>query len=282
MWETIGQVTSIFSLTAFIAAVIAAVLNRQLKNREQLIKSAPEADRQQLIEAVLDRFSVDTANLTREQRYHLAQEVIRRRSERLRWGLMTFAILFVVSILVGVYAFVIVDQGSGERFYTVRVIPVAPGGQPSPNTSIEVSVDALVKQVGKSWELEIPPSKLPPDRQVEIWLREDTAFLTGHASLTLDEARQERVRIELEKDHVDVGGLLVDENNQPLKGARVIVLGYPNETFETGSDGQFLLDAHAADGEVVHLRAEKQGYQPAEEYPYAGERSVRMTLDKLP
>ena len=124
---------------------------------------------------------------------------------------------------------------------------------------------------------------LRPSRAVEAEFKRGLgktigAFLNGNAEVILGEELLRTVRIELGKVLADVGGQVIDEENLPVAGARVFVIGYPGQGFETGTDGQFLLSTPSADGEEVALRAEKEGYEPAEEYPYAGDRSVCMIL----
>jgi hypothetical protein len=278
MWEAVGEVSSVLSLLAFLAAVIVGYLRRRLRHREELIRSAADADRGRLAQTILDRVSVDTANLTRQQRYELVHEVLRRRSERLKWGLLTFAVLFLVSAGLGAYAFVSEQQ---LPVYSVRIMPIGPGGQPIAGTTIETSIPAVRKRVEDGWEIELPASALPADRRLDVWVRKEDDFLHGHAQLRLANDLRPGLRVELQKELARVAGLVVDEADRPVEGARVFVVGRPGAAYWTGGDGQFSLAAHAAEGETVHLRADKPGYRPAEEYPYGGERSVRITLREL-
>ncbi len=77
-----------------------------------------------------------------------------------------------------------------------------------------------------------------------------------------------------------IGGIVVDIDGQAVAGARVSVMSYGEESVITGEDGQFVLPAHAAYGNEVHLRAEKADYLPAEEWPFAGDRSVYLKLKR--
>lgn len=278
MWEAVGQVSSVFSLLAFLAAVIVGFLRHRLRHREELIRSAVDADRGRLAQTILDRVSVDTANLTRQQRYELAHEVMRRRSERLKWGLLSFTLLFLVSAGLGAYALVSARQPS---IYSVRVMPIGPGGQPIAGTTIDTSIPTVTKRVEDGWEIEIPASALPAGRRLDVWVRKEDDFLHGHAQLRLADDLRPGLRVELQKELATVAGLVVDEADRPVEDARVFVVGHPGAAYRTGGDGQFSLAAHAAEGEIVHLRADKPGYRPAEEYPYGGERSVRITLKEL-
>jgi hypothetical protein len=55
-------------------------------------------------------------------------------------------------------------------------------------------------------------------------------------------------------------GIVTDESNQPLEGARVQVVGYDLEAFVTKSGGGFSLPAHKANGQQVQIFAFKEGY----------------------
>ena len=49
---------------------------------------------------------------------------------------------------------------------------------------------------------------------------------------------------------------MIDEHRRSVAGAHVSIPGYPDIAV-TDEMGNFLLPAHAADGQIVHLRAQK-------------------------
>ncbi|MCP3963604.1 MAG: TIR domain-containing protein [bacterium] len=169
-----------------------------------------------------------------------------------------------------------------DRVYQVRIIALSPDGQPLDGTEIETSVSAETQRVSSGWEVEIPPVKLPQDRTITVWITKKSAYLKGAATITLGSDFRPRLDVRLKKTASTLAGLVVDEENRPLTRAHVFVIGQLSESTWTLSDGQFALDVSTSEGEITHLRAEKQGYQPAEEYPYAGDLSVRIMLRKAP
>ena len=83
-WGAIKLVTSYFSLIAFIVATVAWVIKVQSENKRKLIESATDDRKAELVKQLLDSVHVDVRNLTREQKYNLAMELIKRRAERFR------------------------------------------------------------------------------------------------------------------------------------------------------------------------------------------------------
>lgn len=65
------------------------------------------------------------------------------------------------------------------------------------------------------------------------------------------------MEIQLEKDtSAMVRGDMVDEHGRSVAGARVSIPGYPDVAV-TDEMGNFVLPAHAADGQIVQVRAQK-------------------------
>jgi sugar lactone lactonase YvrE len=101
-----------------------------------------------------------------------------------------------------------------------------------------------------------------------------SAFLAGRSMLVLDKDYFPTVEIQLDRDtSAVVRGVVIDIHHRSVAGARVSIAGYPDSA-ETDAMGNFLLPAHAAEGQMVHLRAQKgrltadvsvpAGNQPAE------------------
>jgi hypothetical protein len=106
MWQGISYVTGIFSLVAFIAAVVAAIVIAKEKSREAMIKYAPEEDQKDLIQAALEFFDVNPENLTKQQRFEIVIEQIRARARRF---LISSVVCVVIAILL--LSFFIIYKG---------------------------------------------------------------------------------------------------------------------------------------------------------------------------
>jgi hypothetical protein len=82
LWEAIKYVTSGLTLVAFAIAVAAWLYTKSWRNKERLIRLAPETKRKELIGKTLEFFDIDTRRLTPERQYDLAKEQIERRAQR--------------------------------------------------------------------------------------------------------------------------------------------------------------------------------------------------------
>lgn len=105
MWQAIEHVTSGFTLCAFIVAVIASVIKARLAHRRELIESAPEEARADLVAKTLEFFDVDTSGLSRKQQYDIAIKQINDRMERFRNTAVVVVILAVTGAVVSVSMF---------------------------------------------------------------------------------------------------------------------------------------------------------------------------------
>lgn len=277
MWNAVWAVSNIFTLIAFVAACVVVVQRRRLLQRQKLIQAAPEAERAGLIEAMLDRFSVSTEGLTRQQRYDLALELIYQRAERFRLGIIIGALVFVISAVLAVVAWTYtLPTPEPPAVYVVRVLAVDPQGQPVDGTEVVSSLGGEKQEVSGGWEINIPAANRPADGRLEVHVTKDSAFLSGSASVTLGEERS--VSVPLTTQEVDVRGVVESPDGTGLGGVRVSVAGYGDEGVLTENDGSFQLPAHAADGQSVLLRAQKDGFDPVQEWVIAGRHPVSLRL----
>lgn len=274
MWSVIGQVTSVLSLLAFVTAAVVGYLRRRLRHREQLLKSVPEAQRAGLVEAALDRMALDTDKLTQPQRLELALALLHRRGERFRLALMTSASVFLLTAALAVFGFL----KAPDRLYRVRVTVLDLTGQPTDGARIRSSATGVVKQVDGGAEIEIAAVHRPSDGRIEIWATKDHG-LSGHTPLILGEDFYPTVSVQLEKEETDVRGRVQDTAGHSLAGARVQVVGYEDKVI-TGEDGHFVLPAHVAEGEEVHLRVECEGFAPEDFWPLAGRSGIPLRLER--
>jgi hypothetical protein len=104
MWEAIGSVSSGLSLAAFLAAAIVTLLRRRLVHKEKLITSAPENERALLVQSALDSYSINTRDLTKQQRYELLLEQIKQRERRFKITASVIVILAVLFTALAAYA----------------------------------------------------------------------------------------------------------------------------------------------------------------------------------
>ena len=103
-WNAIGLVTGAFSLVAFIAAAAYWSYRHSLLATERLVASVPEAERANVLEDFFQSVHVDTSNLTREQKYQLAREIIAARTKATQQKAAVIAFLALMAGVVAVFA----------------------------------------------------------------------------------------------------------------------------------------------------------------------------------
>ena len=163
----------------------------------------------------------------------------------------------------------------------LRVTVVGPRGAPIENSRVWTSVGGEPKQVAGGWEFDIPMTKRPLDGKVTIYAAKESEFLEGSKEVELGEASHQAISVRLAPDRsAIIRGTVVDESGQALAGARVSVMGFDGEAVTTGAGGEFVLSAHAADGQQVRLRINKQGYELLEQFQMAGSFPARLRLQR--
>jgi len=164
--------------------------------------------------------------------------------------------------------------------YRVRVVVLDERKVPTNDAKVTCSVGGEVKKVEGGWECDIPAKTKPSDSKMQAYARMDDAFLTGRAELELKDDYSPVATIQLIPDtSALVLGIVTDENNQPLEGARVGVVGYDSEAAITKAGGGFSLPAHKANGQQVQIFAFKEGYAAnPPEWHQAGDHPVTIVL----
>jgi energy-coupling factor transporter transmembrane protein EcfT len=164
--------------------------------------------------------------------------------------------------------------------YRVRVVVLDERKVPTNDAKVTCSVGGEVKKVEGGWECDIPSKTKPIDGKMQAYARINDAFLTGRTELELQDDYSPVATIQLTQDtSALVLGIVMDESNQPVEGARVGVIGYDSEAGITKAGGGFSLPAHKASGQQVQIFAFKEGYEARPpEWHQAGDHPVTIVL----
>ena len=140
--------------------------------------------------------------------------------------------------------------------YRIRVVVLAPDKQPVHNAELS-TVGGEIKKADGSWELEIPPQTRPADGKLSLFASVKDAFLAGSSTLVLADDYYPTATIQLAPlPPVIFRGIVKDELGKSVAGAHVSISGY-QEIATTNEMGNFELPAHAAEGQMVSVHAEK-------------------------
>src|SRR5262245_9363850 len=150
MWKAIALVSSGITLAAFFIAVVASVYKRQIQQKNELIKLAPENERASLIEATLKEFKVPINDLNKSDRYKLALETIRSRDSKYKVSIFTWLIVFMISAVVAVFAIYRSTSNSTEANIEQKATSVSSSTSPQLSatpTSISVQPTPVAKSI---------------------------------------------------------------------------------------------------------------------------------------
>lgn len=278
MWQVIGQISSIFGLLAFVAAVIGTIWRRALLNRERMIATAPEEQRGTLIAAVLDRVVVETQGLTREQRFQLAQKTLGDRAARFRLMVLVAVPSLALFALLAIFGLKVVPEWS-QRSYRVQVTVLDSRGFPVPEARVSSSAGGELQQTQQGWEITLPVDSVPADHRIRV----DAARGSDHGSAELELGRERVLSLVVNLAPpvaAMVRGTVRGPDQRVLAGARVSVVGHEAESVETDGSGSFALAAHVGAGEDVRLHVEHKDYSPADQYHVAGDEPAVIVLEQ--
>ena len=188
-----------------------------------------------------------------------------------------------LAAVVGLTAMVALMVGLSSRgtfgrpeLYAVRVVVLDPEGQPVDDAEVWTSVMNEPQTVRGGSEIEIPRTKVPSHGGVVVWARHPRGV--GKAPVTLGNASIVSVTLELAPPPEAVlRGTVVSVTGHRVIGAKVSVIGGSPVT--TDEEGNFELMAGAPKGTRVRLRVEHPKLGIKEQYCYAGEKALEVSLD---
>ncbi len=173
----------------------------------------------------------------------------------------------------------LVDQASA--IYRVRVTVLDPQQMPVDEARVWSSMGGEAKKVAGGWQFDIPAATRPAGGKLTVYASVASAFLAGRSDLLLADDHNPTTTVQLARDtSATIRGIVVDGSGKALAGARVSVTGYESEAVLTPAGGNFVLLAHASDGQQVLVSAEKEGYAPLTQWHPAGDEPLTLALER--
>ena len=168
-----------------------------------------------------------------------------------------------------------------RTIFHVRAIVLDPTETPIDDAKVWSSASGEPKKIAGGWQFDIPEGSKPRDGRSTIYASVESAFLTGKAEVQLGEDRNPTVTIRLRADTAaNLRGIIMDGSGNGVSGARVVVAGYESEAVVTETGGNFSLPAHAANGQMVRVHVQKNGYAAANEDCPAGDSPATIVMTK--
>jgi hypothetical protein len=182
---------------------------------------------------------------------YLFTVAIKKRQSRIPW------LLAAIVPLLGLAPLLSSAILQWRGLYTVRVFVLGTDKQPVDDAIVTSSNGGEAKKIQGGWEFDIPPQSRPADGKVKFFASVKNAFLAGNSTLVLDKDYFPAVEIQLEQDNsAMVQGDVIDDHGRWVVGQRLSIPAYPDVAV-TNAEGNFVLPAHAADGQIVQVRAQK-------------------------
>lgn len=165
--------------------------------------------------------------------------------------------------------------------YRVRVVVLDEHQIPTDDAKVTCSIGGEVKKVGGGWECDIPAKSRPADGRMQAYATMREAFVAGHTEVELKDDYNPVVKVALVKlCPAKIMGIVLDDNEAPIEGVLIGVVGYESEVWTTQRGGNFSLLAHGAKGQQVELSASKDGYKSTTEWHQVGDFPVTIRLHK--
>jgi hypothetical protein len=166
-----------------------------------------------------------------------------------------------------------------EGIYRLRVTVIDPQQVPLEDAQVWSSIGGEAKKVAGGWQFDIPAGARPVDGKLTIYALRQAAFLSGKQEVKLGDDLNPAVTVPLQRDTAaNVRGIVTDESGRSVAGATVSVVGHEEESVITKDTGNFFLPAHAAEGQQVQLRVEKNSYAAVTQWHPAGSTPATLIL----
>lgn len=160
-------------------------------------------------------------------------------------------------ILLGVMPFAAYSFLQSRGIYHVQVVLLRPDRTVVDIAQVKSSNGGELKMVAGGWELVVPQQGRPADGKVTLSAVAKDEFLKGGSTIVLAQDYYPTATIQLVAEtSAMVRGVVVDEELGVIAGARVTVGDFP-ESAVTNAKGNFVLPAHAGQGQMVEIRAQK-------------------------
>ena len=160
--------------------------------------------------------------------------------------------------------------------YQVHIKVLRPDHSLADIAQLKSSQAGELKMVPGGWELDVPAKERPSDGRITFSASVKDEFLTGRSSLILTDDFYPTATVPLTAvTSALLRGVVVDEDMRAVAGAQVSVEGNP-QAVTTDSRGNFVIPAHAGNGQVVEVSA-KKGQSSARLHAKAG-KTVEIIL----
>lgn len=166
-----------------------------------------------------------------------------------------FAAVGIVVLAVTPFAASLFLQSRGV--YHVQVVLLRPDQSVVDIAQVKSSNGGELKMVAGGWELDVPQQARPADDKVRLSAIAKDEFMKGESLVVLAQDYYPTATIQMVAEtSAMVRGVVVDENLAEVAGARVSVGDYP-EAVVTNAKGNFVLPAHAGQGQMVEIHARR-------------------------
>ncbi len=199
-----------------------------------------------------------------------------RTGARILHKLVNYAFVLALGLIVLGFALAFVQATAGPDLYRIDITVLNPDGTVVTGADISSSAGGEIRAGNGLYELLIPRASRPAEGRVTV--RAEKGTMSGKTEIALDDLQQ-TATVNLTRPQVKLRGLVVDVKNRGVSEVRVMVTGSPEGAAVTKDDGAFELRDSVGAGEMVRLRAEKEGYLVADELIRASERPVTVTLE---
>jgi hypothetical protein len=160
--------------------------------------------------------------------------------------------------------------------YRIELVVRDTNGQPVKDAEVSTSVGSQIQKGSGYWEIDISPQTRPPDSRVQVFA--SLGAKSGVSTVSLGHSFYIPVTIDLAAPQSAlIRGIVKDSHGKGVQSAHVSVAGYKDGT-NTDEWGNFELPAHAAEGQMVTLRATKSVWTAEATVPVGA--TAELTLGK--
>ena len=99
MFDALKYVTTPLTLIAFLSIILFYYLRDRNKKQVDLLKEGDADKKNEALQILLDRYQIDSSNLTPQQKYQLIMEQVRRRDSKFKCAIAASIVLGMVGAI---------------------------------------------------------------------------------------------------------------------------------------------------------------------------------------
>jgi hypothetical protein len=156
---------------------------------------------------------------------------------------------------------------AAEGVYRISITVLGTNGQPAKDAELKTLPATELHRTESGFEVVLPPQLRPSDKVLALFASIPSAYLAKSQTVALGSDYFPEATVQLEGlPSVTLHGEVLNEHQRGVEGA-IVVLPECGDTVQSGKEGLFTVKSCKAKGQLLSIRASKDGLQDSQTVP---------------